>query len=213
MKDYRKTIQNLLALAESPNENEARDALLKARELMAKYKIAESEASEAKEQRAVRFMTGITYSARRNPWVVGLAYTIAANHCARSFSTKMKGKQTKEIGIIALSDDIDINVELFKYAYDCVLSETAKLRREKGVVSADGYGAGFVLGLDQAYKEQQKSAESDWGLVLVTPQAVLDTVSKMGKERKTKIKCEQSDYDKGFADGQKFHEQKRIAGG
>ena len=33
--DYKDKIRKLIALAESPNEHEARDALLKARELMA----------------------------------------------------------------------------------------------------------------------------------------------------------------------------------
>ncbi len=36
--DIKGKIRHLLALAESPNENEARAALLKARELMAKHK-------------------------------------------------------------------------------------------------------------------------------------------------------------------------------
>lgn len=37
--DIKDRISKILALAESPNENEARAALLKARELMAKYKL------------------------------------------------------------------------------------------------------------------------------------------------------------------------------
>ena len=38
MADIREKIAKLLALATSPNEQEAREALLKARELMAKHK-------------------------------------------------------------------------------------------------------------------------------------------------------------------------------
>ena len=41
MKDYKDKIKKLLALAESNNEHEARAALLKAKELMAEYKIEE----------------------------------------------------------------------------------------------------------------------------------------------------------------------------
>lgn len=37
--DYKDKIKKLLALAESPNENEAQAALLKARQLMAEHKI------------------------------------------------------------------------------------------------------------------------------------------------------------------------------
>ena len=42
-KDYRDKIRKLLALAESPNENEAKLALLKARQLMAEHKLTERE--------------------------------------------------------------------------------------------------------------------------------------------------------------------------
>lgn len=51
--DIKGKIRHLLALAESPNENEARAALLKARELMARHKLTEAELGEA-ERQAVR---------------------------------------------------------------------------------------------------------------------------------------------------------------
>lgn len=41
--DYRDKIKKFLALAESPNESEAKAALLKARELMAEHKLSEAE--------------------------------------------------------------------------------------------------------------------------------------------------------------------------
>lgn len=41
--DYKDKIKKLLALAESPNENEAQAALLKARQLMAEHKIGEAD--------------------------------------------------------------------------------------------------------------------------------------------------------------------------
>ena len=40
-KDYSEKIKKLLALAESPNEHEAKAALLKAKELMAEHKLSE----------------------------------------------------------------------------------------------------------------------------------------------------------------------------
>ena len=41
--DYKDKIRKLLALAQSPNEHEARAALLKARQLMAEHKLSEAE--------------------------------------------------------------------------------------------------------------------------------------------------------------------------
>lgn len=43
MKDYRKKIEKLLALSSSPNEHEAKAALLKARQLMAEHKLSEKD--------------------------------------------------------------------------------------------------------------------------------------------------------------------------
>lgn len=45
-KDYRGKIKKLLALAESPNEYEAKAALLKAKELMAEHKLSEIDVKE-----------------------------------------------------------------------------------------------------------------------------------------------------------------------
>ena len=41
--DYKDKIRKLLALAESPNEHEAKAALLKARQLMAEHKLSEND--------------------------------------------------------------------------------------------------------------------------------------------------------------------------
>ena len=68
MSNYTEKIKNLLALAQSPNEHEARAALLKARELMARHKISERELSET-DLNVETNMTGITFSKRRDPWV------------------------------------------------------------------------------------------------------------------------------------------------
>ena len=46
--DIEKKIRKLLALSESPNEFEAQAALLKARKLMAEYKLTEAELHEVK---------------------------------------------------------------------------------------------------------------------------------------------------------------------
>lgn len=48
--DYKEKIKKLLALAQSPSEAEAKAALLKARKLMAEYKLTEADLKEAEEQ-------------------------------------------------------------------------------------------------------------------------------------------------------------------
>lgn len=48
--DYKEKIRKLLALAESPNEHEARAALLKARQLMAEHKLSELDFQDLNER-------------------------------------------------------------------------------------------------------------------------------------------------------------------
>ena len=55
MASVREKIEKLLALATSPNENEARAALLKAKELMAKNKLTEADFEDAKKQKLKTF--------------------------------------------------------------------------------------------------------------------------------------------------------------
>lgn len=215
MADYVKKIKDLLALAESPNEHEARSALLKARQLMAKHKVSDMDIRDAKEQEVVRKHTGIDYSLRRDPWVNNLSSTIAEYHCCRAFQTRRKGKQVAEVGFIGFSDDVSVCTEVFTYAVDCIRSMTKKLRRVHSVQAADGYGFGFVLGLDEAYHKQQE--EENWALVLVVPEAVNDAMKDMKKKKMdTASKLSAADasaFKAGIKDGHRFHEQKRINGG
>ena len=68
MADIKDKIAKLLALAESPNEAEAKAALLKARELMAKNKLTPEECKEQKNQKLVKDFTDIQCTAMTNPW-------------------------------------------------------------------------------------------------------------------------------------------------
>lgn len=206
-------INHLLALAASPNEHEARSALLKARKLMAKYKISECDIDNTKNQDVKRVVTDVTYSARRDPWTYLLAHVIAGNHCCAAYQLKGYRKQICTIGFIGFETDVGICEKIFLYAVDCVRSMTKTLKKN-GVKKADGYGFGFVVGLSEAYKKQEE--EENWALVLVTPKEVTNSMSDMKPKRSTsEDKIRSSDarsFIKGMEDGRKFHEQKRLEG-
>lgn len=206
-------IRHLLALAESPNEHEARSALLKARRLMAKYKIMERDLDDTGAQDVKRLVTDVTYSARRDPWTYSLAWVIAENHCCKAYQLHVYKKQTFTIGFVGFETDAGICRDLFLYAMDSVRSITKKLKKED-VKKADGYGFGFVMGLKDAYKKQEK--EENWALVLVTPKEVTESMSDMkAKKTTSEDKMKSADarsFIKGMEDGRKFHEQKRLKG-
>lgn len=104
MTDIKDKIAKLLALAESPNEAEAKAALLKARELMAKNKLTPEECQKQKNQKVVQDFTDIQCTAMTNPWAASLSAVIADNYCCRAINRKRKGYKTATIGFIGLED-------------------------------------------------------------------------------------------------------------
>lgn len=211
MVDYIKKIKNLLDLAKSPNEHEARSALLMARKLMVKHKILEKDLEDVSHQKVEERMTGITFSARRDLWISNLAGTVAKHHCCGNFQRRQKGKQTAEVGFIGFTEDITICMEVFKYAVDCIRLVTDKYRKTKDSKAADGYGYGFVSGLMNAYEMQQ--TEEGWGLVLVVPDEVNKELNGMRKKKHSNKRLKESDvyaFRKGEQDGKKFDMTKRL---
>ena len=221
--NYKEKIRNLLALAESPNEHEAKAALLKARELMAKYKLTERDVQDAKKQDVKRVMTDITCSKRRNPWITELSCVISENYCCKGFRSHMKGKQTHAIGFIGLEDDVEICVAVFKYAVNSIISEVTKIRTEyRYICSTDyavnlgnSYGYGFIRGLIAAFQKQKEENEAGWGLVLVTLREVEEEAERTLGHAKFRPKAAEtihkSAYQQGYDDGKKFDLAKRIA--
>lgn len=149
-KDYREKIRKLLALAESPNEHEAKAALLKARQLMAEHKLTERDCKDAEKQEVKDIRTDITCSKRRNPWIVHLSAVIGENYCCKGYRNRRYGEQTNYIGFIGLEDDVEVCVSIFKYAVDCVLSEIKRIKKEKRILwSKYLYPCGHTVSLRQ----------------------------------------------------------------
>lgn len=220
-KDYKEKIRKLLALAESPNEHEAKAALLKARQLMAEHKIAEAELKDVEKQEVKDIRTDITCSKRRNPWIIHLSAVIGENYCCKGYRNHGYGEQMQVIGFIGLEDDVEICVAVFKYAVDCILSEIKRIEKEnqcyyRNYVKklCDSYGYGFSVGIAAAFEEQQEANESDWGLVLVMPPEVVEATQHLG-HKEFRSRAEESisgdAYAKGYRQGKEFDPTKRLA--
>lgn len=219
--DYREKIRRLLALAESPNENEAKAALLKARELMAKYKLTERECRDAIPQRVVRLYASVTASKRRDPWCIMLSAIIGENYCCKAVRTHKHRCQTQAIGFIGFEDDAALCVSIFEYAVDCIHSEVKRIRQEYDWAAAsyitrrcDSYGYGFAAGLKAAFDAQTKEHQQ-WGLVLVMPKEVQDAADKIGKPTIFKSRSQDGicgdEYASGYQHGQAFDPQRRLS--
>ncbi len=216
----RDKIAKLLALAESPNEHEAKLALLRARELMAKYKLRPEECQKAKNAKVVRGTIGITCTAMTNSWAPTLSAVIAESYCCRSYRTREHGRRTYTIGLVGLEEDFEICKRILLYAYDCIFSyckhnipkdphEPSGTYRSR----CNAYGWGFTHVVKKAL-EEQKEQNQEWGLVLVIPQAVDDSMKDMGKPSifgRDKTTWDDFHYKAaGYQDGASFDPKHRI---
>jgi len=218
--EYKEKIRRLLALAKSPNENEAKAALLKARELMARHKLTEKDIRDSESYKVIRLLTDITCSKRRDPWCVNLAATIGENYCCKALRNHKKGRQTQTIGFIGFEDDVGLCAEIFKYAVDCVRSEAKRIKHQYADYSSDyikrqcdSFGFGFIAGLRAAFAKQTEEHQQ-WGLVLVTPKEVQDAAARIGKATLFRARSQDrlfnNEYANGYKQGQEFDPQHRL---
>lgn len=121
--DYKDKIRKLLALAKSPEPEEAKLALLKARKLMAEHKLSERDLEE-RNTTVIKRAISETFSKKANSWMDPLSIIIGENYCCSAFRCKISAKTTVwHVGFIGLEGDFEICVKIFRYAVRCVKSE------------------------------------------------------------------------------------------
>lgn len=218
--DYKEKIKKLLALSESPNENEARAALLKARQLMAEHKILESELNDVRKQDVKKVITEISFTTRKNPWILDLSKIIGGNYCCGFYANRKYHGKSMNVGFVGFEADLEICIAVFEYAVDCILSRIKILKKENKDFSSpyvknicDNYGFGFANGIKNAFEKQQEENEEGWGLVLTVPKEVEEVIATF-KKRNLNMKLSRNEkaYGDGYNDGRSFDPTKRIAG-
>lgn len=223
MTNIRDKVAKLLALADSPNEGEARAALLKARELMAQYKLRPDECTRADKLKVKKECIEIQCSKTKYSWAIDLSTIIARNYCCKAFHRHRKYERMYTIGFVGLEDDFDICTKIFRYAFDCVKSRADEIFRKDDQIytssyrrsMAEAYGFGFCSGLASAFKRQERQRGQEWGLVLVVPKEVEDATKDMadaGVFADVDLnRTEEMLYAlEGQADGRKFDPGQRI---
>ena len=153
-------IAKLLALAESPYEEEAKAALLQARRLMAEHKLMPEDIEPQENKKVVQECVGVTCTKLSSPWTVYLSTLIAAHYCCRPYRSHAHGSKVSEIGFIGMEDDFKLCKLAFLYAYDCVASRCRQIRTQKEYSAktlremCNSYGWGFCRGLSAAFQKQ-----------------------------------------------------------
>lgn len=219
MATVKEKIEKLLALATSPNENEAKAALLKAKELMAKNKLTEADFEDVKKQELKTFVcediSWTTDSGRI--WMAHLAKLICNEYlCVSAWGTK-PGTRTHVLYITGMEEDLEVCKSVMGYAVGFVESAIKYLQRkyprQDPKAIANSYAEGFILGLEMAF-EAQKEDHPEWGLVVVKS----DEVKGYEDQLQTKsVKTKKADFDplaymKGQVDGKEFTNRKVLEG-
>lgn len=218
--DIKDKIRKLLALADSPNDNEAIAALTKARELMARHKLTERDI-DIKSSKVVTELLDIYYTAQSSIWALKLADVISESCCCKSYSNRMYRKKTMQIGIVGFKEDTEVCKKLITYAYEHVCGRIDELKYElKGsrrtseiTQSCKAFGMGFAEGLNRAIAEQNE-ANQEYGLVLLTPKEVNDKLQSFINGSKTYYFNANSDTERfrqtGRKEGYEYSPRERL---
>lgn len=213
--DIREKIRKLLALGTSPNENEARAALLKAKELMAKHKLSEEDFGENKELKHFMCEDVSWTSDSGRIWMTELCKMLCDEYCCSSSWSVKKGGRTYTLIITGIGDDVEVCKEAVGYAVGFVESRIKNLqkiyRRQDPKSIANSYATGFINGLKLAF-EFQKEEHPEWGLVVVKSDKVNEYEQSLGS-RSVKTKQSSMDltsYMKGQVDGKNFTARKPL---
>ena len=120
MADIKERIAKLLALADSPNEHEAKRALLKARELMAANNLRPEQIAKRGQEKVIKKNIDVYYTKMTDIWAGRLGAIIAKHYCCKAFDTRAYHAKKFHVGFVGLEEDFEICVKIYRYAYDCV---------------------------------------------------------------------------------------------
>lgn len=194
-------IKGLLAKAEdNKNEEEAQTSFLLAQKLMIKHDIEmeDVEGSE-KPSREVRD-DNITIHKTLFWWEKMLGSTIAENFRVKMYYNSKynsSGRKIMSIRFLGLKDDVKLAREMYILGTEALKFYTKKYldkhfedayyrdRAESNEVKKN-YMMGFLMGLSDKFKEQQREIENEFGLMVLTPKEVEDKYDEMFKDHKGK---------------------------
>lgn len=207
-------IKGLLALGDTnrnDSEEEAKAAMLKAQQLMAKYDISAEEVEGENEEQYSHEMC-------EHKW--DYAYRIPLAHILSENFRCMMYVHGKKIVFMGHPSDAKICKITFEYAYQFIMKKGSAIynkrysmgMKTKGVFNS--YAHGFLAGLKEAFDVQCKA------LAIVTPKDVIDEFENLSKNwahKKTKNIAEDVTssevWNEGHQDGKSFMKKKSLESG
>ncbi|MCR3761435.1 DUF2786 domain-containing protein [Clostridium felsineum] len=210
-------IQKLLSLSESSNENEAKLAMIKAQELLIKYKLSLKEVTNYSVNNSIIEEKVSKVSFTKARWKGYLAKIIADNFGCYNY---YKRRRTNTIIFFGKEEDIIICDIVLNYAIDSINSIVKRLKYEysKKKISTKGiendYALGFIDGLQESFEIQKKS-NTKWAIVLAKDKEVTKEHNRIKFNGKISMKVKYNGYNhiyfKGHEDGKKFSITDKIS--
>ena len=179
-------IDKLLALAgNNPSEEEAMAAMTKARELMMKYNVDESELQQQKKGKIGERSSNTRIKAE---WKLEVGRIIAGYFRCRIFFYNFRG--IKRVAFFGYEIDCDAALNVFEFSLNYIEKGAAKYSREHGTISRDDYIFGFLVGMDTAFETQTKkwaeeSETKSMVLAASVPKEVMDLYEVFSQGFKT----------------------------
>lgn len=216
MENIKDRIKKLLALASSPNEHEAKAALLKAKKLMAEHKLTDSDFEDRNREIAHQDLMNVKWTTDSGKiWMVKLCQLICDNYCCVASWKTPQGSRTHILTISGFEDDVQVCSEVTKYAVGFIDGRVKNLKRKyknsdpKSITNS--YADGFIVGLEMAFEDQSQDHQ-EWGLVMVKPEEVKKFEDSLSSRN---VKTRESSFDplayaKGQIDGSRFNSRKVI---
>lgn len=224
MRDIRITIQNLLNLAndKGATESEAKAALLKAKELMIKYNVENIKNASTDNLEVKEYLTDISFTKNTEPWINRLASVISKNFRCETFFIHKYNSKSRIIGFYGYEEDLKICSIVFNYALFCIWNKFPsirnKMKEEFGLnikqarPFTDGYAVGFINGIKEAFDQQYEDNKSEWGLIALTPPAVVEYGNNIPivTIKDTPHTIDSTYYNEGLIDGKNWKPQPII---
>ncbi|WKY47480.1 DUF2786 domain-containing protein [Eubacteriaceae bacterium ES3] len=217
--NIRERIKKLLALGTSPNQNEANNAILKARKLMVEYKLTDRDIIRF-DQKPIKVDSELFYTTDKEHWMAGLADVIAENNCCVFYLFTPDDTDTHYIIFYGYEEDAQICSSIYAYAVDCVRSNLENIKKmmasqdvaAKTINDAcESYGKGFYEGLEDAYTIQE-TENLEWGLVIAVPEEVKEILKPLHHrphQDKDQVYHHQF-YAQGYEEGRSFTTEDKL---
>lgn len=209
-------IKKLLVLSGSDNENEAKSAMMKAQEIMAKYEIRKEQLQKGSSEK--QQVIHVTSPAFRSDWIIMVANVVAGNFRCRSIV--VVGREAGgvfQVRFYGYPEDVEICMNVFSYAIKSIRKRFVTLKaiyaeasRKFEKNAKTDYVIGFCSGLERGFDKQKTNSE-DFSLAVVTPKAVNNFVDALLGVKKVEVFDYELDAENkllrhtGYMDGKEFH--------